>query len=149
MSGSTPQATVARLFPALTQVEKGKTYHWCSCGLSKKQPFCDGSHKGTSFGPVAYEAKESKRVLFCMCKQTGTAPICDNAHIGLAVRTRGSKIAVAGVLGLGMLYAISASRPGCKKSNSSASCCGTVQKAPSLSTGNSSRVCPFRRAEQH
>ena len=26
-------------------VDKGKTYYWCSCGLSKSQPFCDGSHK--------------------------------------------------------------------------------------------------------
>ena len=26
-------------------VEEGKTYYWCQCGLSKKQPFCDGSHK--------------------------------------------------------------------------------------------------------
>ena len=26
-------------------VEKGKTYFWCACGLSQKQPFCDGTHK--------------------------------------------------------------------------------------------------------
>ncbi len=26
-------------------VEEDKTYFWCACGLSKKQPFCDGSHK--------------------------------------------------------------------------------------------------------
>mgnify|MGYP000885729106 CR=1 FL=1 len=25
--------------------EKDKTYFWCACGLSQKQPFCDGSHK--------------------------------------------------------------------------------------------------------
>ncbi len=25
------------------------TYYWCSCGKSSKQPFCDGSHKGTEF----------------------------------------------------------------------------------------------------
>ena len=28
-------------------VEQGKSYYWCSCGKSSKQPFCDGSHKGT------------------------------------------------------------------------------------------------------
>ena len=26
-------------------VEQGKSYYWCSCGKSSKQPFCDGSHK--------------------------------------------------------------------------------------------------------
>ena len=31
--------------PYKAKVEKDKTYFWCSCGLSKKQPFCDGSHK--------------------------------------------------------------------------------------------------------
>ena len=25
-------------------VEQGKSYYWCSCGKSSKQPFCDGSH---------------------------------------------------------------------------------------------------------
>ena len=35
-------------------VEKGKNYAWCSCGLSKKQPFCDNSHKGSEFKPVIY-----------------------------------------------------------------------------------------------
>ena len=30
--------------PYKVKVEKDKTYSWCSCGLSKKHPFCDGSH---------------------------------------------------------------------------------------------------------
>ncbi|MCA1760054.1 MAG: CDGSH iron-sulfur domain-containing protein [Bacteroidales bacterium] len=24
------------------------TYHWCACGRSNNQPFCDGSHQGTA-----------------------------------------------------------------------------------------------------
>ena len=24
--------------------QEGKTYYWCSCGRSAKQPFCDGEH---------------------------------------------------------------------------------------------------------
>ena len=36
------------------EVEEGKSYYWCSCGKSSKQPFCDGSHKGTEFTPFAY-----------------------------------------------------------------------------------------------
>ena len=37
-------------------VEQGKSYYWCSCGKSSKQPFCDGSHKGTGFKPLIYKA---------------------------------------------------------------------------------------------
>jgi len=32
------------------EMETG-TYMWCSCGRSEKQPFCDGSHRGTHFKP--------------------------------------------------------------------------------------------------
>ncbi len=27
------------------EVEAGKTYYYCTCGRSEKQPFCDGKHK--------------------------------------------------------------------------------------------------------
>ncbi len=30
--------------PVTIEVEAGKSYWWCACGLSKHQPFCDGSH---------------------------------------------------------------------------------------------------------
>ena len=52
------------------EVEKDKSYYWCSCGKSAKQPFCDGSHKGTEFTPLAYKASETKRMFFCACKKT-------------------------------------------------------------------------------
>ena len=45
-------------------VEEGKSYYWCSCGKSSKQPFCDGSHKGSEFNPVAYKAEETKKCFF-------------------------------------------------------------------------------------
>ena len=35
----------ARKSPYKVIIEKGKTYFWCACGLSKKEPFCDGTHK--------------------------------------------------------------------------------------------------------
>ena len=38
--------------PIAIEVEKDKSYYWCSCGKSSKQPFCDASHKGTKFSPV-------------------------------------------------------------------------------------------------
>ena len=62
------------------EVEQGKSYYWCSCGKSSKQPFCDGSHKGTKFKPLAYKAELTKRVFFCVCKQTNDQPFCDGSH---------------------------------------------------------------------
>jgi CDGSH-type Zn-finger protein len=62
------------------EVQQGKDYWWCACGRSASQPFCDGSHKGTSFTPVKYTATESKTVYFCGCKATGNAPLCDGSH---------------------------------------------------------------------
>ena len=72
--------TVASRTPIPVDVEAGKTYWWCSCGKSAKQPFCDGSHKGTEFVPQKYEAATTGKAWFCGCKQTGNAPLCDGAH---------------------------------------------------------------------
>ena len=66
--------------PFAVAVEQGKDYWWCACGLSKAQPFCDGSHKSGPFTPVQYTATESKTVYFCGCKATGTVPLCDGSH---------------------------------------------------------------------
>jgi len=71
---------IAQKAPYGVAVEAGKSYYWCACGLSKSQPFCDGSHKGSEFTPVKYEAPEAKTVYFCGCKQTANAPLCDGAH---------------------------------------------------------------------
>ena len=64
----------------VVEVEEGKKYFWCSCGLSQNQPFCDGSHKGTEFMPFKYLADQSKKVFFCTCKQTNDQPLCDGSH---------------------------------------------------------------------
>ena len=48
--------------PFEVEVIKEKKYLWCSCGLSKKQPFCDNSHKGTGFIPLVYKATEDKKI---------------------------------------------------------------------------------------
>ena len=50
--------------PIGVDVIEGKSYYWCSCGKSSKQPFCDGSHDGSKFGPKTYKAEQSKKVFF-------------------------------------------------------------------------------------
>jgi len=75
---------VARPKPFLVQLQSGRTYWWCRCGRSKKQPFCDGSHAGTGFEPLQYVARiDGEEVLFCGCKHTATAPFCDGTHTNL------------------------------------------------------------------
>jgi CDGSH-type Zn-finger protein len=73
---------VAQKKPFVLDMEPG-TYFWCSCGQSSKQPFCDGSHKGTSFRPIKTEIPEPKKVAWCGCKKSAGAPFCDGAHAKL------------------------------------------------------------------
>lgn len=74
---------IAQKSPLPIEVEEGKSYFWCSCGKSSKQPFCDGSHKGSEFAPIKYTAEASKKVFFCGCKHSAKQPLCDGAHKGL------------------------------------------------------------------
>ncbi|MFH0734273.1 MAG: CDGSH iron-sulfur domain-containing protein [bacterium] len=62
------------------KLEKAGIYYWCACGKSKKQPFCDGSHKGSEFSPLKVELKEDKQTAWCMCKNSANKPFCDGAH---------------------------------------------------------------------
>ena len=71
---------VAAKVPMPVDVEAGKSYWWCTCGKSSKQPFRDGSHKGSEFVPMKYDATKSEKVWFCACKQTGKSPLCDGSH---------------------------------------------------------------------
>ncbi len=76
----TTEPHIAGRAPVAVDVEAGKTYAWCACGNSKKQPFCDGSHGGTAFSPVVRKAEKSETVYFCMCKHSGNKPFCDGSH---------------------------------------------------------------------
>lgn len=71
---------IAQKSPYAVEVEAGKTYFWCACGQSKKQPFCDGSHAGSSFRPREYRANEPKTVYFCGCKHAKDGILCDGTH---------------------------------------------------------------------
>ncbi len=73
----------ATIEPIDVKLEKGKKYLWCQCGLSKTQPFCDGSHHGTKKQPLVFEAKRTGEARICNCKITKTGPFCDNSHVQL------------------------------------------------------------------
>ena len=75
--------TIAGRAPIAVDIEAGKDYYWCTCGKSAKQPFCDGTHKGSSFAPMKFTAPETKTAYFCTCKQTGNRPLCDGSHKAL------------------------------------------------------------------
>lgn len=69
--------------PYLVTLKSGRTYFWCACGRSARQPFCDGSHVGTGFTPHRFEATCTEEVLLCGCKRTSGAPFCDGTHTNL------------------------------------------------------------------
>lgn len=70
----------AEASPCQVEVEAGKTYKWCACGLSKSKPFCDDSHVGTGTEPKTFTAEKSETVLLCRCGETGDPPFCDGTH---------------------------------------------------------------------
>jgi CDGSH-type Zn-finger protein len=74
---------VAGTSPIRVELEEGKTYAWCTCGLSAKQPFCDGSHRGTSFTPHKFTAEETKTRSICTCKAAAQPVFCDGSHKSL------------------------------------------------------------------
>ncbi len=74
---------IAGKAPIAVELEKGKRYSWCTCGLSEKQPFCDGAHRGTSFTPLKFEATETKTAHLCTCKASSNPGFCDGSHKSL------------------------------------------------------------------
>ena len=73
-------AVVAQKSPIVLELVEGKEYVWCACGLSKSQPFCDGSHAGTEMKPIIFVAKSGGLARLCACKRSTNAPYCNGAH---------------------------------------------------------------------
>ena len=63
--------------PCSVTLKVGRTYFWCACGRSARQPFCDGSHAGTGFTPVRFTTREDHKVVLCGCRRTAAGPFCD------------------------------------------------------------------------
>lgn len=78
-----PSLHIAQKSPYAVELEAGKKYFWCACGLSKNQPFCDGSHKGSGITPTAFTADQTGTAFLCGCKHTANAPYCDGTHTTL------------------------------------------------------------------
>ncbi len=67
--------------PYAVKVEKGKVYAWCTCGLSQKQPLCDGSHRDQGGQrSLKWTAPRTGTMYFCGCKKTQKPPLCDGSH---------------------------------------------------------------------
>lgn len=66
--------------PKPVTLEQGETYHFCRCGRSQSQPFCDGSHAGTGFQPMPFTAEKSEEAYLCQCKHSARLPYCDGSH---------------------------------------------------------------------
>ncbi len=77
------EPVIAQKGPYAVELEAGRKYFWCRCGRSARQPFCDGSHKGTGLEPLAFTAEKSGKAWLCGCKRTGRPPYCDGTHSGL------------------------------------------------------------------
>ena len=71
---------VASNSPIKVELKEGETYHFCVCGRSASQPFCDGSHAGTGFSPRSFVAQSTGTARLCVCKHTRNAPFCDGTH---------------------------------------------------------------------
>ena len=82
-NGAMDKPLVAQPAPYFVDVDEGRSYQWCACGRSAKQPFCDGSHAGTGIEPVSYVAETTRRIMLCGCKATKRKPICDGSHTSL------------------------------------------------------------------
>jgi CDGSH-type Zn-finger protein len=80
MAEEPAKAVMAQKAPYKVTVEAGRSYWWCACGRSAKQPFCDGSHKGTGLAPIEFKAEAAGDHWFCGCKATAGRPFCDGSH---------------------------------------------------------------------
>jgi CDGSH-type Zn-finger protein len=74
------EPVVAAKAPIKVMLEAGKDYWWCACGMSKNQPFCDGTNKGSGLAPMKHTASKTGDAWLCACKHSKNRPLCDGTH---------------------------------------------------------------------
>jgi CDGSH-type Zn-finger protein len=74
------EAIVAQKGPFAVELRAGRTYAWCACGRSARQPFCDGSHAPTGLVPIVFKAARDGTAYLCGCKTSQGRPYCDGSH---------------------------------------------------------------------
>jgi CDGSH-type Zn-finger protein len=77
------KSKIAGKAPQMVRLESGVSYAWCACGRSSNQPWCDGSHRVTTYTPTVFLAEAAETRAMCMCKQTKNPPFCDGSHLSL------------------------------------------------------------------
>ena len=76
------EPVIAQKAPYILTMKPG-SFYFCTCGLSKGQPFCDGAHKGSGFAPKKVEVSEGKTLAWCGCKHSQNGAFCDGSHAKL------------------------------------------------------------------
>ncbi|MGR5284414.1 glutamate synthase-related protein [Vibrio maritimus] len=71
---------IANNIPVKVELTKDQDYYFCTCGRSKNQPYCDGSHAGTEFKPKSFKADSTGDAYLCRCKHSASLPYCDGTH---------------------------------------------------------------------
>ena len=81
-----PQGVCHVAAPVNMQCTAGQRYYYCTCGVSKSQPYCDSSHvqvrveTGVNFVPLIYTPTTTGTVSFCGCRSSKRLPLCDGTH---------------------------------------------------------------------
>lgn len=66
--------------PFKASLDANTEYLYCTCGLSKTFPFCDGSHSGTDKTPIKFSVDVETDKWLCRCGRSGRKPYCDGSH---------------------------------------------------------------------
>jgi len=90
--------------PYVVKLARGD-YYWCACGLSKRQPYCDGSHRGTLHSPMKVAQAEAGEVKPAEGLRRMLAAGVDPGHITFTSDGQGSLPefdALGRIVGLGV-----------------------------------------------